>query len=860
MSVEGFLSTLPAVVTDDVTLGDFTLRQYRVALDAVWDHVVRSWWVKHERSMKPHGFSIVNTESGAVLNRDVISRTKPNSFTGLSENVNLLNIIPLLRWEDDGWRTDVRRGYVHVQSTTIPDGVLGSIMWRMWRTHKGELERDGYLVKREDDRWFLKRLIAAKSTGAPDVHSSMAESRATDGDELPIALPDGLTLLPFQRAGIQYALKRPRVLFADEMGLGKTVQAIMTFAAGASYPVIVVAPASLKVNWAREIKRWIPTATAIILEAKPADEAIAAFMKGDFAAVPGKKLAKHFSFDTGSERLTPQNAVDLVGVALRASDRVLIVNYDILEAWLPFLVGVGAGCVCFDEFHYVKESSSRRSKAARALAKGARKVIGMTGTPILNRPKELLAQLEVLGVVKELFGSNWNYLQRFTAAVKTDFGWDFSGHANLPELQAILRSNVMVRRLKRDVLTELPPKRRQLLILQPAAALKTLLDEEIDTHEFRERRINEHKQSIKRALANGDEVAYQDAVDALREDQQATFAVLARLRQEIGLAKVPLVIDYIGTALEAEEKVVVFAHHREVIRRIREAFPNVTVGIDGSMPLTARQNAVDAFQNDPNVRLFVGNLVAAGVGITLTAAAHVIFAESDWVPGIITQAEDRCHRVGQRDSVLVTHMVWDGSLDARMAKVVLEKQRVADAALDAGIIPNTNDSDATTTNSDEVFDASWLTDEPTGTPATVPSTNTGTNVDANVTVEAPPEDTTRVTEEASLRSTTKVPNHSSQPALFTVANTVTTNRTTTSALPSPTEAFEFVKWLHTTRNTIRNEADDDGLPYDERRLLTKIADERVWDTESSQGITAAFAAMKRLGLVEDDRKQVAEAT
>lgn len=143
-----------------------------------------------------------------------------------------------------------------------------------------------------------------------------------------------------------------------------------------------------------------------------------------------------------------------------------------------------------------------------------------------------------------------------------------------------------------------------------------------------------------------------------------------------------------------QQKVIVFAHHRDVIDAIANHYGKQAVKLYGGMSEKAKDEAVTRFMTDPSVRVFVGSITAAGVGLTLTAASHVIFAELDWVPGNVTQAEDRAHRIGQKDSVLVQHLVVDGSLDAKMAKTIVEKQRIADAVLDNTLDMETGDMDA----------------------------------------------------------------------------------------------------------------------------------------------------------------------
>jgi hypothetical protein len=149
---------------------------------------------------------------------------------------------------------------------------------------------------------------------------------------------------------------------------------------------------------------------------------------------------------------------------------------------------------------------------------------------------------------------------------------------------------------------------------------------------------------------------------------------------------IPKVVDFAHELIDDEptKKIVIFVHHHDVTDALRKEFTNCVV-VDGRELLEARQAAVDKFQNDPKCQVFIGSIKAAGVGLTLTASAHVIFAELDWTPGNLSQAEDRCHRIGQRDSVLVQHLVLEGSLDARMARILVQKQEVIAEALDNDI-------------------------------------------------------------------------------------------------------------------------------------------------------------------------------
>jgi SNF2 family DNA or RNA helicase len=463
--------------------------------------------------------------------------------------------------------------------------------------------------------------VAAKFDPAAGA-ALVASSRATDS-QIDIPAPDGLDYLPYQRAGIAYAQARRDTLIGDEMGLGKTIQAIGLINAEPSIErVLVICPASLKINWQRELTKWL---------VRPMRVTIA---NGEFPA-------------TGN---------------------VVIINYDILAKHRAAIDAIAWDLAVFDECHFLKNPKARRTRLVlghwdrdetkRIKPIGARKRLFLTGTPIVNRPVELWPLVQAtnpsgLGRIGFM-----RYAARFCNAKKTHFGWDFSGASNLDELQRILRESVMVRRLKANVLTELPSKRRQIMVMPVTDPdLRETLRAELEAYD-----------------------AYEDA--GLKERTTA-FNKLSDLRHRTALAKVPTALEHIRGMLEEVDKLVVFAHHRDVIEILRVGLQEYgAVSLTGEDSGRARQEAVDRFQGNPGTRVFIGSIQAAGLGLTLTAAQNVVFCELDWVPGNMTQAEDRLHRIGQAGSVLVQHLVLDDSLDARMARIIVEKQAVIDAALD----------------------------------------------------------------------------------------------------------------------------------------------------------------------------------
>lgn len=365
------------------------------------------------------------------------------------------------------------------------------------------------------------------------------------------------------------------------------------------------------------------------------------------------------------------------GIALDVWPRtnICIVNYDRLKSHRAVIRGREWDLLICDESHMIKSMDAQRTQEVfgcranlekrreRVAPIPAQRRLYLTGTPILNKPFELWPILRSLG---------WQWTDftfRYCGAKQTRYGWDVSGATNLAELQERLRSTIMVRRRKADVLTELPAKRRQIIELSANGASS---------------QVQAELAMLRRLVASEED--YAEAALRLRRESLGAFGELSRLRHQTALAKVPAVIEHVLDASASSPKIILFGHHKDALSQIRSGLEREKlrcVGLTGDMDGADRQRSVDLFQADPSVRVFCGTIGAAGVGITLTASSHVVFAELDWVPGNICQAEDRAHRIGQRDSVLVQHLVFEGSLDAAMVQTLVRKQEVIEAALDA---------------------------------------------------------------------------------------------------------------------------------------------------------------------------------
>ena len=440
--------------------------------------------------------------------------------------------------------------------------------------------------------------------------------------------PDGLELYPFQYVGVQFAeLSGGRCLIGDDMGIGKTIQAIAYAAIHPErWPVAVVCPANVKYNWEKEIKTWLPDANVSVIK-------------------------------KGKDTIPDQ--VDF-----------LVINYDLIKKQRENLEDYGFDMVIFDESHYLKNKKAQRTQASLAFADTCESVLCLSGTAVTNRPIEFFTTLNLLRPAE--FPNRHVFGVRYCSGSQQYIGygkhaWSYDGASNTEELHNRTR-DFCIRRLKKEVMAELPDKIRTIHQVEPSTAELRAYKE---THDAWMHMYHEHK---------------------AHNSMPAGFVLnmLTDLRHECGRLKVASTIKWIDEYKEQnpDTPLVVFFHHKDVgVELMNELKKNYSVaGIVGGTPAETRQQYVDMFQ-EGKLDILCCSTLAAKEGITLTAADTVVFIEREWVPGWEEQAEDRINRIGQEaDTVWATYISVNGTIDEKFDRVIEDKRQVVKAVLDGGDI------------------------------------------------------------------------------------------------------------------------------------------------------------------------------
>jgi len=454
-----------------------------------------------------------------------------------------------------------------------------------------------------------------------------------------------MPLYPYQKKGVAFIeAKKGRALIADEMGLGKTAQALAWMQLHPEHrPAVIVCPASLKINWRNEIGKWMgkqAVKKTVILNGKPNGEREELLTDAEIVIV---------NYDILPNQTKTRKCPDTGRVTISEIKGT---------GWVDHLLIINPALVIADECHYIKNNQAQRTRGFKKLAKHAKNLIMLSGTPIVNRPMEMYNAINLVNPT--VFPDYWKFAHRYCNAKHNGFGWSFNGAANTEELHKKLVETIMIRRKKTDVLKELPDKQ----------------------YSFTPFELSNQREYSR---AERDLIGYlhetRGAAAAHSASNAEVLVQMEVLKQLAVKGKMEEVISWIEDFMESGEKLVVMAIHKEVISAIYNHFPGA-VKVDGSVSQTARQGAVDQFQNDPETRLFIGNIKAAGVGLTLTAASNVAFVELPWTPGELVQAEDRCHRIGQKNAVNIHYLLAAGTIEEQMANLIDKKRDILSRILD----------------------------------------------------------------------------------------------------------------------------------------------------------------------------------
>jgi SWI/SNF-related matrix-associated actin-dependent regulator 1 of chromatin subfamily A len=453
--------------------------------------------------------------------------------------------------------------------------------------------------------------------------------------ELDFEIP--LKRIPFayQKKGIARGIELKRFINGDEPGLGKTGQAIATLHGAAlrgetTFPCLIICPTSLKENWGREWQLWTDR-KAIVLRDRMRNTWPQFLRAGlaDVLIVNYESLKKYF----------------VAGIDKPESAAMTLKHVRFKEQISMFK------SIVIDELHKCKDNGTQQAKFTKGLCSGKQWVLGLTGTPVVNKPKDLISQLAIIDRLKDMGGYK-HFMNRYC-------GGNGSGATNLKELQYKLATTCFFQRQKKDVLKDLPDKMRQ-IVLCDITTRKEYQDAIKDLSNY----LAEYKSKTETEIEK-----------SMRGEIMVKIGICKNISAR---GKLNEVVEHVNEVLESGQKIVVFIHQKEIAEALLKVYP-WAVTIRGMDSTDTRQANVDRFQKDPKCNLIICNIKAGGVGITLTAASRVAFVELPWHAADANQCEDRCHRIGQKDSVQCTYFLGSGTIDEDIYKIIEKKREVANS-------------------------------------------------------------------------------------------------------------------------------------------------------------------------------------
>lgn len=488
---------------------------------------------------------------------------------------------------------------------------------------KAELDQLTYYVRHfEPVQWGT----VAQSQTEEDVAFQIPEMPELEGDH-------GLKVqpYPYQLQGIARGLQLKRFINGDDMGLGKTLESIATINKAEAFPCLVICPNVVKINWQREWHKFTDKKAMVLTDSV--------------------RDSWPFFWQTGM-------------------NQVFIVNYESLRKYFVRRIAKAEKwtlkdvefhntiklfkSVIIDESHKVKSTATQQTKFCKGIASGKEYIILLTGTPVVNKPKDLVAQLGIMDRMIDMGG--WKgFMLRYCSGPNQA--------SNLKELNYRLWKHCFFRREKSKVLTQLPDKVRQIVSCE-ITNRKEYMDAERDLIDYLKRYKEADDEKIQKSLKG------------------EVMVRIGILKDITARGKLKEVIDFVKDFQENGKKIILFCNLHDVVDRLLVAFPSA-VCVTGRQSMEEKQASVDAFQKNPKTDVIICSIKAASAGITLTAASDVAFIELPWTYADCDQAESRAHRIGQKDSVNCYYLLGRRTIDQKLYRIIEEKKHISNAVLGA---------------------------------------------------------------------------------------------------------------------------------------------------------------------------------
>lgn len=439
---------------------------------------------------------------------------------------------------------------------------------------------------------------------------------------------------PYQLEGIEYGMNHRRLIIGDEPGLGKTLQSIGIVNAACAFPCLVICPSSLKINWQREWHKFTDKSAIVLDNATRTTWGYLLSMGMHQVAITNyESLRKFFVWDIKTEG------------TFKLKDVVFCPQINIFRS------------IIIDESHRVKDASAQQTIFTKGIAYGKEWCIMLSGTPVVNRPADLISQLSIMGRLND-FGGRSKFEKDFCTESKQE-----EPAVPLSVLSKKLYDSCMIRREKSKVLTQLPDKTRVELLLDIDNREEYMMAEN-DLRTY----LREYKQCTDQEIR--------------RKMRMAALVKFMTLRQLATIGKISQAVEFISNFLSSGKKLIVFCALHELVDELKKRFPD-SVTVTGRQSASQKQEAVDNFQNKEETKLIICSIKAAGVGLTLTAASDVAFLELPWTYADCCQCEDRAHRIGQKDNVTAYYLLGNNTIDSVVYSLINKKKTVASEIMNA---------------------------------------------------------------------------------------------------------------------------------------------------------------------------------